>query len=97
MTTYNDLRKVIIYYLNKKEIGFNEDEIEEAILYQKCRIPQLSAPPEREESFNYNFQEYFEKNFSDFPESLNLQPQNILVKQKDFQASKQTFAKEIIL
>ncbi len=96
-TFYNELRKVIIYYLNIKGIDFNEGEIEEAIRYQKCRIPQVSAPSEREESFSYNFPEYFEKIFSDFSESLNLQPQKILVKQKDFQASKQTFAKEIIL
>ena len=77
ITAYNELRKVIIYYLNKKEIDFNEDEIEEAIRYRKCRIHQLSAPPEREESLSYILPEYFEKIFSDFPESLNLQPQNI--------------------
>jgi len=46
-------------------------------------------------SFNYNFPKYFGKVFSGFPKSLNSQPLNILVKQKNFQINKQPFAKDI--
>jgi len=94
---YNELDKIIVHYLNINEINFNKNEIEEAVKYQKCRIPQLLESPEREVSFNFNFPKYFDTLLSDFPESLNYQPQTILVKQKDYQANKQMFAKEIIL
>tara|TARA_B110000116_G_scaffold262699_1_gene268282 strand:- start:44 stop:718 length:675 start_codon:yes stop_codon:yes gene_type:complete len=96
-TFYNELEKIIVHYLNINKINFHKNEIKEVVKYQKCRIPQLLESPEREVSFSFNFPKYFDSLLSDFPESLSYGPQTILVKQKDYQANKQVFAKEIIL
>jgi putative methyltransferase len=96
-TFYDELYEIIVCFLKTKKINFNKEEVKEAAYYQKCRIPQLTAPQEREEFFQYNFPHYFETLLSDFPEPLTPQPQSIMVKQKDFQGNKQVFARELIL
>ena len=45
ITAYNELRKVIIYYLNKKEIDSNEDELEDSIQKRKYKIKRKEKKP----------------------------------------------------
>ncbi len=94
---YEEMFKVICIFLKNKQIEFDEDEIKEAVLYQKSRIPRPSSNPCKEVSFSYNFPEYFDNALTDHPVSLLKKPSIIQVSQKDFQGNKKQFATEIIL
>jgi len=94
---YSELHVVEVYFLKMNSIEFDEEEVKEAILYQKCRIPHPTGVSQKEVSFNYNFPRYFDTLLSDIPETLLPHSQMILVKQKNFQGDKQDFAREIVL
>ena len=94
---YDEMFKVICHFLEKSRIEFDEDEVREAVLYQKSRIPSPFVNPSKEVAFSYSFPEYFDKALTDHPASLIRKPSITQVRQKDFQGDKAMFATEIIL
>jgi radical SAM superfamily enzyme YgiQ (UPF0313 family) len=94
---YEEMFKVICHFLGKEGIEFDADEVQEAVLYQKSRVPRPSSNPDRELTFSHNFPEYFNKALTDHPVSLVKKPSTIQISQKDFQGDKKMFATEIIL
>lgn len=94
---YEEMFKIICSFLEKERIEFDKNEVREAVLYQKSRVPRPSANPCKEVKFSYNFPEYFDNALTDHPVPLVKNPAIIQVSQKDFQGNKKMFATEIIL
>lgn len=75
---YEQLEDIVLQFLDSRNIDYSGDreQIAQAILYQKMRIPSQPGAPEvpTEVVFDYNLPEYFEKRFSSTPVELIANP-----------------------
>jgi hypothetical protein len=94
---YLELFDLTKRFLEEKNISYNEGELQEAIQYQKLRIPTLLPPHSREYHFNHNFPEYFETRLTDNARSLIYAPQVLTLHPKDYRGEPAHYARETIL
>lgn len=94
---YEELLGISADFLTESGIKFDKKELEEAILYQKLRVPDLTGvtPPVHE--FQFNFPEYFNYIFLEAPIKLERKPQKMSVLGVKKYAEKRAFAQETIL
>ena len=95
---YGEMQLIIESFLKSKNIAYDQDELEEALKYQRMRIPTAHRALVTEWVFKHNFPEFFEKGLGSNPVPLKKSPQVLkLVSPKDFQGDKPTYAKKTIL
>lgn len=94
---YDELLDVVREFLKSKNLAYDEEELREAILYQRMRIPSLAPSAVLEMKFQSNFPEFFEKRFGLSPVDLRPVPQTLRAYPKDYQGDKARYARETIL
>lgn len=95
---YAELFSLIKQYLSESGIQFDENELKEAIDYQRALIPNMTGETPRTHMFSFNFPEYFEFLFTETPVPLRLAAQQMtLTNVKKYDGDKKTYAKESIL
>ena len=72
-------------------------ELDEAILYQRLRIPGVEPPAAVEHRFSFNFPEYFDTRFRAAPVALAAEPQTMRLSAKDCGGDPVRCARETIL
>lgn len=94
---YEELLAVVRDFLKASNLAYDEDELVEAVAYQKMRIPSLVIPRETERTFRFNFPEFFEKRFGSHPVELKPLPQILKAYPKDYGLDKEQYAREVIM
>ena len=98
-TFYRQFGDVVFEFLRQrgKDTSKDQDQINEALRYQKARIPSQQDVAEERVSFASNFPEYFDKRFGTKPVQLERKPQWMMVHPVAWQGDRKRFAKESIL
>lgn len=96
---YKELHHVVQEFLVTHNISYSEEELMQAIEYQRIKLPQHEGIPLSEKKeFSYNFPAFFEKCFTEHAVSLEKTPQILeLVNPRNFKGDKREYAKQIIL
>ena len=94
---YQEFKEIIGDYLDTKGIPYDGNELEEAIRYQRMRIPSHCLPSINQWKFNFNFPEYFATRFHSMPVPLKREPQLLFIEPKDFEEDKKRYAREVII
>lgn len=94
---YEEITAVIGKYLELRGLSFSDDELAEAVLYQKLQMPRRNAPVTGAFHFTFNFPEYFDRLLKAGDANLEPVGQVIEVNGVDYANDKMRFAKEVIL
>ena len=95
---YDEILTIVCAFLKEKGIDFNENEVAEAIEYQRLRIPLSNGVHQKEYQFSFNFPEYFGTCFKLDPAELLAMPQTLtLENQTDYNGDKVNYARKTIL
>lgn len=94
---YAEFEDVIFDFLQDLGFDHDADEVREAVLYQRMRIPGRMVPEKQNHVFNFSFPEYFESRLSTDPKPLIPSPQSMQVQQTDFDDDAERYAREVIL
>ncbi|MFI5023542.1 MAG: B12-binding domain-containing radical SAM protein [Alphaproteobacteria bacterium] len=95
---FAELKVVAADFLRRRGVAFDAEELAEVVLYQELRMPRFERrEPVTTHRFAYNLPEYFDTYFGDSPTPLERAPQLLAVQHKDFNASKELYARETIL
>lgn len=94
---YREMFDIAVQFLTSKGIAFEEEELNEALLYQRMCIPTPRPFFQTEHVFQYNFPEFFEDLSSRKAATLRREPQHLVVDEKDFELGKLRFAQERLL
>ena len=84
-------------FLQKNNIPFEENELQEAVFYQEMRIFAYNRSGENQRTFQFNFPEYFDSCLEAKSLQLKLRPQIMKVFYKDYKNNKISFAQEVLL
>ncbi len=94
---YAELLGLVAQFLTESGAAFDRVELEEAILYQKVRVPDLTGKTPPIYEFQFNFPEYFNCIFLEAPIALERKPQKMTIVNAKTYADKRAFAQETIL
>lgn len=94
---YDELEQLICRYLDDNGLNYEIVELQEAMKYQRLRIPDHHAPEILEHEFSYNFPEYYETRFLPEPVPFQADNQVLTVTPKEFNGDKLRYARETIL
>ncbi|MCV6636802.1 radical SAM protein [Candidatus Albibeggiatoa sp. nov. NOAA] len=95
---YDEFLALICTFLREMDIFYDYDEVAEAVLYQKIRIPTHDKHAViMHHQFKFNFPEYFENCFAKEPIPLKETPQILVIEPKDYKDNKPKYARETIL
>lgn len=91
---YIELYKLLIKYLNQKNITIDEKSFKEVFVYQFCMLPTWNSNNIHKVKFNYNFGEYFEYEYyksskrleNSLPYNLSIHEENKYADIDDFMA-----------
>jgi radical SAM superfamily enzyme YgiQ (UPF0313 family) len=99
-TFYQELLDIVMVFLQKKGIEHSDDieQIRQALIYQKMRIPdQKKVETEKiKMNFDFNFPEYFDRRFNSNEVKLQKKPMWLEIMPPTFEDKKQ-FAKVTVL
>ena len=97
-TFYRQMLDVLRDYLIENGISYDEEELAEAVQYQRMRIPVYQPPVIKEFKFQFNFPEYFDTCFRTDAKRLERKSQWLaLADLKDYGGDKARYARETIL
>jgi radical SAM superfamily enzyme YgiQ (UPF0313 family) len=94
---YQELTALVKKFLNKREIIFNEEEVDELILFQKICIPRPKSNISDNFNFKWNFPEYLNSLELNQKGDLQEKQQICHVSGTDFENDLIKFSKEVIL
>ena len=94
---YKEFHEIIKSFLSEKEISYDEDELSEAIRYQKMRIPPQAETYLSEYEFSSTLPEYFEHCLHSNPKPLKKEKQLLKLLPKDFGNDKMRYAREVVV
>jgi len=97
-TFYTDLLEAFKDFLKGVNVGFDINEAEEVVKYQRLRTPGIGMLETEKLRFEYNVPEYYEKYFT--PAKCSLRRSATVVNldaARNFEGDKKAFAREIIL
>jgi hypothetical protein len=77
-------------------LRYDEEELFEAITYQKLRIPNFKNSHVKIWDFEFNFPEFFERRLSNSPVKLNRTSQQLQVEQPLY-LDRKDYARQVIL
>ena len=95
---FAELKILAADFLRRRRMAFEAEELAEVVHYQELRMPRFERrEPVTTHRFAYNLPEYFDTYFGDSPTPLERTPQLLTVQHKDFNASRELYARETIL
>ena len=94
---YDEFESLLQVYLEDRAVQFEGKELQEAVIYQKLRIPTSQEPRFSASEFEFNFPEYFDRRLSNSPVELRRDTQRLWVEQAKFDGDREQFAREVIL
>ena len=94
---YNEFEKLLQGYLEDRAVSYDEEELREAVIYQKLRIPTSQELKTTASDFEFNFPEFFERRLSNSPVELRRDSQRLRVEQTNFNGAREKYAREVIL
>jgi len=95
---YAQFQRVLELFLKEKNISFNQEELSQAVHYQRMRFPTWNAPDKSRAEYDFNFPEYFERGHLGSPIPLEPVSQTlVLTNPRDYEGDKIRFAREVIL
>ncbi|GAB4145796.1 MAG: hypothetical protein Fur0037_13760 [Planctomycetota bacterium] len=94
---YDELRDLMIDFLEERKIEFDLDELDEVVRYQSLRIPRPAGRIRIAARFERNLPSWFERLFSTEPIPLAMEPKTVEFVQPDFENDLPRFARESIL
>lgn len=94
---YEDLAGTVRAFLDQRGVSCDAAELDEAILYQRLRIPAIVPPKAAENNFRFNFPEYFDTWFRTVRAPLTATSQTMRLLSKNFGGDPARFAQETIL
>ncbi|OSM00166.1 putative cobalamin B12-binding domain-containing protein [Magnetofaba australis IT-1] len=81
---YDELAAFTSWFLTQQGVAFDPEEMREAILYQKLRLPTLHPPAELNIAFDYNLPQYFDRITGNEPIAVARQPQTLIIEERLF-------------
>ncbi len=94
---YKEMVDVVGQFLTLKQIGYDQQEVSEAVMYQFLRVPSIKASSKSEYVFQFNFPEFFEKMTSKNPINVTRELQRLFVNEEVKKMDKMQFAQERLL
>lgn len=94
---YSDLRGTAAAFLTERGVAFDPAELDEAVAYQRLRIPTLETPKALDHKFRFSLPEFFETRFKANPAPLREEAQSLKLKPRDFGGDPARYARETIL
>ena len=95
---YAEFVKLLHAYLDERGIPHSMDELQEAVTYQRARVPSWHAPSVTRWDFKHNFPAYFAGRLRGKKVALQQQPQQLVLRApRDFGGDKIRFARETVL
>ena len=84
-------------FLTSKGIGYDQEELGEAVMYQFLRVPSPKQTSKSEHVFQFNFPEFFEKLSTIDPINVTRESQRLFVNEEVKEMDKMQFAQERLL
>lgn len=94
---YDEMLDITRQFLAAQGKPFDDDELREAVCYQRMRIPTPIPTATEERVFHWNFPEYFEELAVEGTGKLLRTQQKLVVRQETYGGDKARFAREKLL
>ena len=94
---YEELRGLVVEFLERRGIEFAEHELDEVVRYQNLAIPRADGCFSRRAAFRHGLRDYFDALFSSEPQPLGEVANVVEATQPDFAGDLPRFARETIL
>ena len=94
---YHQLKQVVLEFFEAEKIEIDVEELSEAMIYQRMRMPSLGRTTLTQYTFNTNFPEYFDLRLGANPIALRQAAQTMNIEVKDYDGDKPRYARETIL
>lgn len=95
---YAEFVELLHAFLDEHSIPHSIDELQEAVTYQRFRVPSWNAPSIIQWNFKHNFPEYFAGHLQGKKVALRQQPQQLVLRTpRDFGGDKVRFAEKTVL
>ena len=95
---YDELLPLLQHFLTDQGLSWDEEELFEAVQYQRMRIPSADGPSIKQQRFTYNFPEYFDTFFKNDSRPLIAKGQVLtLADSKHYHGDEASYARDVIL
>jgi putative methyltransferase len=94
---YDEMLDIMEQFLESKAIVYDADELREAVMYQRLRIPTAQPLKITEQEFNYNLPEFFSILSTEAPIAIKKERQILRLLDEQIVKDKVQFAKERLL
>ena len=95
---YAELETIVRGFLSRRGIEADDDEVAEALAYQRMLIPSPEGTALRERRFEHNFPEFFETAFREDAVALARRPQILQLREpREYGGDRVAFARETVL
>ncbi len=94
---YDEMLDIMRQFFDSKDIDYDDEELQEVVLYQRLRIPTAEPSKTTEHIFNYNIPEFFSILSTEEPIQMMRERQKLVVIEESIRVNKAQFAKERLL
>jgi putative methyltransferase len=95
---YDEVLGLLRIFLEERGIAYDDDELTQAVAYQRMRFPTWNAKEQTRADFSFNFPEYFERGHLGSPIPLVEADQTLMLDEpRDFGGDRMAYAREVIL